>query len=87
MAGKFQINILKAALGDLGKANSDYTRAQQVSANATDQAIQKNKQLNQTASALASQTGVAVEQLVKKIGDISVGPGIKNLLTTINSLI
>ena len=87
VAGKFQINILKAALGDLSKTNNDYTRAQQVSANATDQAIQKNKQLNQTASALASQAGVAVEELVKKIGDISVGPGIKNLLTTINSLI
>ena len=87
VAGKFQINILKAALGDLGKANSDYARAQQVSANATDQAIRKNEQLNKTSAALAAQTGVTVDQLMSKIGDIAVGPGIKNLLTTVNSLL
>ena len=42
VAGKFQINILKSVLGDLSTVNNEYNRAQQVSANATDQAIQKN---------------------------------------------
>ena len=45
VAGKFQINILKSVLGDLSTVNNEYNRAQQVSANATDQAIQKNQQL------------------------------------------
>ncbi|MAR66557.1 MAG: phage tail tape measure protein [Crocinitomicaceae bacterium] len=87
VAGKFQINILKSVLGDLNTVNNEYSRAQQVSANATDQAIQKNQQLNKTLAALATQGGLAVEELAKKIGDISLGPGMRNILTTFNELV
>tara|TARA_Y100001937_G_scaffold96442_1_gene131119 strand:- start:2627 stop:8821 length:6195 start_codon:yes stop_codon:yes gene_type:complete len=87
VAGKFQINILKSVLGDLSTVNNEYNRAQQVSANATDQAIQKNQQLNKTLAALATQGGLAVEELAKKIGDISLGPGMRNILTTFNELV
>ena len=87
VAGKFQINILKSVLGDLSTVNNEYNRAQQVSANATDQAIQKNQQLNKTLAALATQGGVAIEELAKKVGDISLGPGMRNIITTFNELV
>jgi TP901 family phage tail tape measure protein len=87
VAGKFQINILKSVLGDLSTVNNEYSRAQQVSANATDQAIQKNQQLNKTLAALATQGGVAIEELAKKVGDISLGPGMRNIITTFNELV
>ena len=87
VAGKFQINILKSVLGDLSSANNDYTGALRTSLGATDQAIQKNQELNKTLAALATQGGIAVEELAKKVGDISLGPGMRNILTTFNELV
>ena len=60
VAGVFQVNILKAALADLGKANSVTAQATQIAASATDESSKKNEQLRQTMSALAGETGVAV---------------------------
>ena len=83
----FQINILKAAVGDLQKQNSIAARATAVSASATDQATQKNQMLNQTIAALTSQTGLALEELAKKIGDIAVAPGLRDLMTSFKGII
>ncbi len=47
VGGVFQINILRAALADLGKEYSVYSRALQTSNDATDQAITRNEKLNQ----------------------------------------
>ena len=87
VAGKFQINILKSVLGDLNTVNNQYVQAQQVSLNATDQAIQKNETLNKTMAALATQSGLAVDELAKKVGDLSLGPGMRNILQSFNALV
>lgn len=87
VAGKFQINILKSVLGDLNTVNGEYARAQQVSINATDQAIQKNDTLNKTMAALATQSGLALDELAKKVGDLSLGPGMRNILQSFNALV
>lgn len=86
VAGVFQVNILKAALADLGKANSVTAQATQIAANATDESSKKNEQLRQTMSALAGETGVAVQQLAKVIGDIALAPGINKVLDGIKGL-
>jgi TP901 family phage tail tape measure protein len=87
VAGAFQINILKASLGDLNKQNSIAARATQVSSGATDEAIRKNEKLNQTIAALASQTGTALTELAKAIGDIALAPGMKNLVESIQGIV
>jgi len=87
VAGVFQINILKAAVGDLSKQNSLAARATQISAGATDQAIQKNNQLNQTIAALATQSGLALEELAKKIGDIALAPGMRDLVQSFKNIV
>ena len=51
VGGVFQINILKAALADLGKEYSVYNSALDVAAGATDQAIKRNEELNKTYAA------------------------------------
>lgn len=76
----FQINKLKAALADVAKVNGIYAQATKTSANATDEAIRKNAQLNQTLSSLINQTELSVKQLVASIGNIDFAPILKNLL-------
>ena len=84
VGGVFQINILKAALADLGKEYSVYDRALQTSANSTDQAIQRNEALNQTLSALINQTFQNLTRVSSSIGQISLGPTFKNTLDLLN---
>lgn len=86
VAGVFQINILKAAVGDLQKQNSIAARATVVSSGATDQATKKNEMLNQTIAALTTQTGLALEELAKKIGDIALAPGMRDLISSFKGL-
>ncbi len=80
VAGTFQINTLKALLGDLSKQYSIYGSAVRTSVGATDEAIRKNEQLNQTISSLLNSTSLSIKQLFASIGDQSLGPVFKELL-------
>ena len=85
VGGAFQINVLKAALGDLGKQYSIYNNALSTSANATDAAIQRNEALNQTLSALINRTLANFTKLGAEVGGITLGPAIENLLSNVNA--
>ena len=84
VGGVFQINILKAALADLGKEYSVYNNALKTSSNATDQAITRNEALNQTLSSLINKTFVNLTKVGADVGKISFGPTIENLLNLLN---
>jgi TP901 family phage tail tape measure protein len=84
VGGVFQINILRAALADLGKQYSVYDRALQTASNSTDQAIQRNEALNQTLSALINQTFQNLTRISSDIGKISLGPTFKGTLELLN---
>jgi TP901 family phage tail tape measure protein len=84
VGGVFQINILKAALADLGKEYSVYNNALKTSASATDQAITRNEALNQTLSSLINKTFVNLTKVGSDLGKISFGPSIENLLNLLN---
>jgi TP901 family phage tail tape measure protein len=84
VGGIFQINILKAALADLGKEYSVYNRALQTSAGATDQAIARNQALNETLSALINRTFVNLTQLGADFGKISLQPTFQSGLELLN---
>lgn len=87
VGGVFQINILKAALADLGKEYSIYGRALDTSLTSTDQAIKRNELLNQTVSALSSQAYANLEQAASKIGTLVFEPNAKGFLSGINDLL
>ena len=84
VGGVFQINILKAALSDLGKEYSVYNRALETSAGATDQAITRNQALNETLSALINRTFVNLTQLGADFGKISLQPTFQSGLELLN---
>ena len=87
VGGVFQINILKAALSDLGKEYSIYGRALDTSLTSTDQAIRRNELLNQTVSALSSQAYANLEQAASKIGSLVFEPNAKGFLSGFNDLL
>lgn len=84
VGGVFQINVLKAALGDLQKEYSVYNNALRTASGATDEAIQRNEALNQTLSALINKTFVNLTKVGADIGRISFQPTFENLLNTLN---
>tara|TARA_B100000035_G_scaffold46528_1_gene35293 strand:+ start:1730 stop:8362 length:6633 start_codon:yes stop_codon:yes gene_type:complete len=86
MGGLFHINILKAVLSDAAKQNGILANATQISANATDEAIQKNEQLRDTMAAMAGETGNAIKQLSVQIGELMLAPGMEKILNTVKSL-
>jgi TP901 family phage tail tape measure protein len=85
VGGVFQINVLKAVLGDAAKQNGILSSATQIAAGATDEAIQKNEQLRNTMSAMASETGNAIKQVSAQIGEIMLAPGMEKILNTVKS--
>lgn len=85
VAGVFQINILKAALSDLGGEYSTYNRALVTAGNSTNQAIERNKQLNTTVAALLNETMQTFGEFAASTGDVVIAPAIKGLLGQINS--
>ena len=87
VGGVFQINILKAALGDLSKEYSIYNNALNTSAGATDAAVQRNEKLNQTLSALINKTSTNFTKLASDVGGLTIAPAIEGVLGNINSAI
>ena len=86
MGGLFHINILKAVLSDAAKQNGILARATEISSSATDEAVQKNQQLRETMSAMATETGLAIKQVSAQIGEIALAPGMEKILNTVKSL-
>lgn len=87
VGGVFQINILKAALKDLGRENSLYAQATITSSEATNEAYQKNAMLQETLSSIATQTLTTVRELTANLGDLTLAPALKDFLDNFNSVI
>ena len=78
VGGVFQINILKAAIKDLNKETSIYSRATQASASATNQAQMKNLELQKTLSSISAQTLTTVRELTANLGELTIAPTLKS---------
>lgn len=84
VGGVFQINILKAALGDLSKEYSIYQNALDVANTSTDEAIKRNQELNETVSALLNKTLANITRVGAEVGETAFKPTISNLLNLAN---
>jgi len=87
VGGVFQINVLKAALGDLSKEYSVYDNALRISSTSTNQAIKRNEALNSTLSALVNKTFVNLKQTGANVGEITIAPSIKKGASLLNPLL
>jgi TP901 family phage tail tape measure protein len=70
VGGVFQINVLKAALGDLSSEYSIFSRALQTSVGATDEAIARNEKLNETLDSLIIKLCRILQKLEQVLGKI-----------------
>ena len=84
VGGVFQVNILKAAMADLNKETSIYSRALGISAGSTDQAIRRNTELNKTLAATLNETVANFQSVGSEIGKLSLEPAIRKVLGLTN---
>lgn len=86
LGGVYQINILRAAVSDLGKEYSTYEGALNAASGATDEAIRKNEQLNQSLSSVINSIQLSFKQLGSAVGNQTASPLIKQLASGIDSI-
>jgi TP901 family phage tail tape measure protein len=84
--GVFQINVVSAALKDLGSETSIFAQAAGVASKAANEAYEKNAKLNETISSQINSLVVGLTTLAERIGTITFGPLLKNLLGLANKL-
>lgn len=74
VGGVYQINTLKAVLGDLGNGFSVYDRVLKTVTNSTSSVIDRNNQLNTTISSKLNATLNNLIQTGSKVGNIVIAP-------------
>ena len=87
VGGVYQINVLKAVLGDLGGGLSIYEAALRTAERAADAANRRNDELNTTLSAKLVVTLNNVVAAAAKIGDLTISPALKGGTDIANSLL
>ena len=87
VGGVFQINILKAALADLGKEYSIYNNALNVAASSTDQAVRRNEELNKTFAAQLNALKQNITQFSGSIGESLLAPLFDRTVGNLNELL
>jgi TP901 family phage tail tape measure protein len=85
--GVYQINVVSAALKDLSSETSIFGQASQTASQASNEAFEKNAQLNQTLASQINKLVQGLTELGSKIGELSIAPVIENLLTGANKLL
>jgi TP901 family phage tail tape measure protein len=87
IGGVYQINILRATLGDLGKSYSIYSNALNVANTATDEATRRNEELNKTLSSKLARTLNELTKVGANFSGAVFEPSINKILNTLtNSL-
>ena len=87
VAGVFQVNILRAALGDLSNKYGVYNKALLDSASATDEAYRKNEELNKTLDSLVNKTLANLTKAGSGIGELTLKPALEKVLGSVNEVI
>jgi TP901 family phage tail tape measure protein len=85
--GVYQINVVSAALKDLSSETSIFGQASQTASQASNEAFEKNAQLNQTLASQINKLVQGLTELGSKIGELTIAPVIENLLTGANKLL
>lgn len=78
--GVFQINVVSAALKDLSSETSIFANAARTASAATNEAFEKNADLNKTIAAQINALVQGLTSLAEKVGSVTFGPLIENLV-------
>ena len=78
--GVFQINVVSAALKDIGSETSVFAQATKTGVQATNQAFEKNAALSESMAHNINRLIVGLTSLGEKVGSITFGPLLENLV-------
>jgi len=78
--GVFQINVVSAALKDLGSNTSIFQKAAITAASATNEAFEKNRLLNESISAQINSLVQGLTSLAERVGAVTFGPLLEGLV-------
>jgi TP901 family phage tail tape measure protein len=87
VAGKRQIETLIALFADMQSGTSRWGEAIEVVGSNAQTAYNKNIQLNETLDAIVQKTGVSVQQLAARLGELGISDNLKELVSGFNSII
>lgn len=85
--GVYQINIVSAALADLGRENGITARAIETANSAGEQAVRRNEELNKTIAAQVNRTVENFRKLGSTIGTDTFAPTVTSILSFLNKSI
>jgi len=83
--GVYQINLVSAALKDLGSNNSIAASASLTAAQATNEAYAKSEEMNKSIAAQINSLVVGMTNLAEKVGQLTFAPVLKGLLSVSNA--
>ena len=87
VASKYNINILSALISDLNDANGKFSEVVGISAGASNQAYERQIELNKTLAAQINGVAVSVGQLFNKLAEIGITDNLNSLLKFVNDLL
>ncbi|MFZ9353553.1 MAG: phage tail tape measure protein, partial [Candidatus Nanopelagicales bacterium] len=87
VGGVYQINILKAVLGDLTKGYSTYSGALKASSGASNEAEQRIGKLAETIDSQVNRVTNNLKRAGSVIGDLTIAPALEKVLSKANSVL
>lgn len=84
--GVFQINVVSSTLKDLSSETSVFGEATKKSFNAANEATEKNAALQDSLKSKINELTVSVTSLAEKLGNLTIGPALKSILSLGTSL-
>ena len=87
VASQYNINILSALLSDIGNAEGQFSKALGISLGASNEATERQVELNKTLSAVLNATSESAAQLANNLAKIGVNDSLKSLLGYVNSFL
>jgi TP901 family phage tail tape measure protein len=87
VGSKYNINILNALLQDLNSAESKFDKSKTTSSNASNEAYQRQIELNKSLDAIINRVSVSTDKLANSIGRIGISDNLKGLLSFFENLV
>ena len=87
VGGVYQINILKAVLGDLTKGYSTYAGALRASSGATNEAEQRIGKLGETLDSQINRVTNNLKRAGSIVGELTIAPALEKVLSNVNSVL
>jgi len=87
VGGVYQINILKAVLGDLSKGYSTFSGALRTSSGATNEAESRINKLGETLDSQINRVSNNLKRAGSVVGELTIAPALEKVLSNVNAVL